>query len=323
MRRHVALAFASCALLTACGPRSHLDLQMRSVNVTVHRVVTPAVTIVPPAPGPVPAALPPLPPLVPYLQPPVAPPPTAPAPVACPTASAFAVPEQPASPIVAGYPAPATYLQRAQGRAGSAGALASLDGPVAVTVVRQAASATAAGQRVDSWRVERRGGRSTTVEVYDLVHSSTADAAIAPGIYLVGLAWDDPVLGKVSFRSAGNGLFVLPDPVEVAQQPVSGVAVQYAGSGTDPQTLTTLSLARSVLGRQRVDVCGKLVDTYTVDMTGVLVTRDAQWQVSWRQQLATAYGGIDVASTVSLSSPAGGLSWTRTLRSTTVPAVPR
>jgi hypothetical protein len=57
-------------------------------------------------------------------------------------------------------------------------------------------------------------------------------------------------------------------------------------------------------------------------MTGALVTRDAHWQVSWTQQLATAYGGIDVASTLSLSSP-GGVSWTRTLRNTTVPVVAR
>ena len=87
-------------------------------------------------------------------------------------------------------------------------------------------------------------------------------------------------------------------------------------------TLTTLNVVRNVMGRQRVDVCGKLVDTYTVTMTGALVTRDAQWQVSWTQQLATAYGGIDVASTLALSTPAG-TSWTRTLRSTTVPAVAR
>jgi hypothetical protein len=296
---------------------------MRSVNVTVHRVVLPAVTIVPAATTPVPAPLPPLPPLAPYLQPPVSRPPVASKPVACPKAGPFAVPDQPATPIVGSYPASASYVQRAQGSAGRAGALTSLAGTVAVKVVRLAASTTSAGQAVDSWRVERRSGSSTSVEVYDLVHSSAADAAIAPGIYLVGLAWDDPVRGTVTFRPAGNGLFVLPDPVEIAQQPVKGVAAQYAGAATDPQTLTTLSVARNVLGRQRIDVCGKLVDTYTVEMSGVLVTRDAQWQVAWTQQLATAYGGIDVASTLALSSPASGLSWTRTLRSTTVPVVPR
>jgi hypothetical protein len=324
MRRHVALAFASCALLTACGPKSHLDLQMRSVQVNVHRLVTPAVTIVPPAPGPVPAPLPSYPPVTTFLPPtPVTPPPVVSPPPACPAAGSFAVPARPATPLVEGYPAAASYVQHAQGGYGKAEAITSLSGTVAVTVVRQAPSATAAGQRVDSWRVQRRAGKATSVEVYQLVHSSTADAAITPGIYLVGLAWDDPVRGRLTFQPVGNGVLVLPDPVEVAQQPVEGVAAQYAGSATDPQSLTTLNVVRNVLGRQRVDVCGELVDTFTVEMTGVLVTRDAQWQVGWTQQLATAYGGIDVASAMTLTSPASGLSWTRTLRATTVPAVPR
>ena len=322
MRRTLALALASCACLTACGPASHLDLQMRSVNVTVQHIVTPAVTIVPAATVPVPAPLPALPPLTSYLQPPVVQQPVR-RQIACPKAGPFDVPDQPASPLLTGSPAPATYEQRAQGSAGTAGALKAIRGTVTVSVVRLAPSSTSAGQQVDSWRVERRSGSSTSVEVYDLVRSSTADAAIAPGIYLVGLAWDDPVRGKVTFRPAGNGVFVLPNPVEIAQQPVKGVAAQSASTATDPQTLTTLSLARNVLGRQRVDVCGKLVDTYTVSMSGVLVTRDAQWQVAWTEQLATAYGGIDVASSLALSSPSSGLSWSRTLLSTTVPVVPR
>ena len=319
MKPIVPLALASCVLLTGCGPKTHLDLELRSVNVKTARILTPAVTLVPPATAPVPAALPPLPPLTPYLDQPGVPqpPPVAP-PVACPKASAFAVPARPGTPLVEGYPAAATYVQRAQGSTGTQ----SLAGTVRARVVRLPSTTTSAGQHVDSWRVERRWGASSSVEVYDLLHSSPADAAIEPGIYLVGLAWDDPVLGKVDFRPAGNGIEVLPDPVAIAQQPVAGVAAQYGGSGTDPQTLTTLNVVRNVMGTQRVDVCGQLVDSYTVVMTGALVTRDAHWQVSWTQQLATAYGGIDVASTLSLSSP-GGASWTRTLRNTTVPVVAR
>jgi len=323
MRRTLLLALAGSTLLTACGPASHLDLQLRSVGVTVPRIVTPAVTIVPPATAPVPAPLPPIPPVTSFLPTPAAPA-TAPLPVApaaapCPKADAFAVPAVPGTPLIAGYPAAASFRQRASGSSSQAGAQKPITGEVSVRVVRLPGSSTSVGQKVDSWRVERRSAEGTSVEVYDLVHSSTADAAISPGIYLVGLAWDDPIRGRVTFQPAGNGLFVLPNPVEVAQQ-VQGVAVQYAGSATDPQTLTTLSLARTVNGRQRVDLCGKVVDTYTVAMSGALVTRDARWQVSWTQQLATAYGGIDVASTLALSSPATGVSWTRTLTSTTVPA---
>jgi len=82
----VPLALASCVLLTGCGPKTHLDLELRSVNVKTARILTPAVTLVPPATAPVPAALPPLPPLLlfPWLcvpldvpTPPIPPPPAA------------------------------------------------------------------------------------------------------------------------------------------------------------------------------------------------------------------------------------------------------
>ena len=326
MKRTVALAVTCSALLTACGPTTHLDLQMRSVGITLPRVLTPAVTIVPPATVTPPAALPPTPPLAPYLPPPATParpvPPVVVPPVACPQAGQFDVPAKTATPVLEGYPATASYVHKATGAFAEGGTVKPLDGEVSVKVVRLPSSTTAVGQQVDSWRVERRQGSATSVEVYDLVHSSTGDAAIAPGIYLVGLAWDDPERGRLTFAPVGNGLFVLPNPVAVAPE-VEGKAAQYAGAATDPQSLTTLSVVRNVLGKKRIDTCGQLVDTYTVDMTGVLVSPSAQYTVAWTLQLATAYGGVDVASTMTLQAPQSGFTWTRSLRSTSVPRASR
>ena len=326
MRRTAALLVASSALLAACGPATHLNLQLRSVGITVPRLVTPAVELVPPATTPVPVALPPVPPITDFLPPPATPshplPPVAPPPaVACPKAGQFDVPALPASPLVDKYPAAARYTQRSFGQAGLDGKVLSLDGSLGMEVVRLPSTTTSLGQQVDSWRVVRRLGPYSSVEVYDLVHAFGAASATPPGIYLVGLAWDDPVRGKLTFQPTGNGLEILPDPVSVATQ-TNGVAAQYAGAATDPNSLTTMSLVRNVLGRKRIDTCGKLVDTYTVDMTGVLVSPSARYTVHWTQQLATAYGGVEVESVFALQEPVNGFSFIRTLRNTTVPVMP-
>jgi hypothetical protein len=80
-----------------------------------------------------------------------------------------------------------------------------------------------------------------------------------------------------------------------------------------------LSLIGNVLGRARIDVCGKLVDTYTVALQGVLTSPTVQYLVSWRLQIATQYGGAIVQDELSLTSVIPGYTWQRTLQNTTVP----
>jgi hypothetical protein len=189
-----------------------------------------------------------------------------------------------------------------------------------VTVKALPRTTSSAGQVIDSWSVGRTdlSTKSSSVELYRLVHPSSAAGATDAGIYLVGLAWNDPVRGVLSFQASGKGLWVLPDPVAVAQQ-VQGVAAQYAGIDTDAGSLTTLSLTRNVMGKKRVDACGNLVDTYTVEMTGLLTTRDTQRRITWTQQLATGYGGVGVQDTLTLSSAPGDFTWSQTRTATSVP----
>ncbi len=322
MKRPLVLALAACALATACGPTTHLDLRLRGVEITSVRVLTPAITLVPPATTPPPASLPPVPPITTYLPPSPAPGASAPPavltpPPACPTAGQFDAPEFAAPAAVKGIPANAEYVQKALGTYAENGTQKPLDGIVDVKVVRLPDSTTTANQAVRSWRVERHNGKASSVEVYQLVGpSSLASAAspVSPGIYLVGLAWDDPTRGKLTFQPTGNGLWILPDPVAEATNDT-----QYVGTATDPNTVTTLELLRNVRAHKRVDACGKLIDTFTVEMSGTLVSPTDQYQVSWTQQLATAYGGLDVASTFSLVSPLTTFRWSRSLTSTTVP----
>ncbi|HVT64266.1 MAG TPA: hypothetical protein VHD81_03870 [Mycobacteriales bacterium] len=309
-----AALLVTIALLSACGPAKQLKLDLRTVGVTVPRVVTPAVALVPPS-APPPAPLPPIPPVQTQL-PPV--PPVVPPPPTCPKASPLAVPDRPAGVSVV-PPASQTFVHKAHYVVSSGKLTASADDLVKVTIKNLPDTTTSTGQVVKSWRVQQVdvAAKSRAVEVYQLVMPSGAVDATTPGVYLVGLAWSDPVRGKLTFQPLGNGLEVLPSPVQVAQNPA-----QYAGIATDPDTLTTLELIRNVGARKRIDLCGHVVDTWTVKMTGTLVSPKTALQVTWNQQFATAYGAADVDELFSISDLTGGGSWSRRLVSTTVPKLP-
>jgi hypothetical protein len=313
MKRSYAAVAAVALLATACGPAKQLKLDMRPVAVDIPRVVTPAVELVPPPTVQPPAALPRIPSINRLATPPpVAATPTPTPPVdPCPTADPFAVPAVPATLTVAAPPVDATTTQIATG---------SVSGVVTMTTMRLPSQVSSVGQHIDSWRVVRRGPakNARSVEVYRLVHPSSSPLATAAGIYLVALSWDDPARGKVTFEASANGLEVLSLPA----QPSTNDA-QYAGTDTDPDTLTTLTLVRNIRSHKRIDACGHLIDTLTVEMSGTLTTPTMQRQVAWTQQLATSYGAVDVAETLTLTSLGAGYTWTRTLRSTTVPKRPK
>jgi len=314
--RTTAVAIAATALLSACGPESHLKLDLRTVAVTVPRIVTPAIQLLPPS-APPPVALPPVPSVVSQLPPSA--PPTSPTTsltsTPCPPASQLAVPT-PASLTVDTAPATQTFLQRASGDFQSAAGKGSFAGTVHVTVTDLPQTKTGSGQRVKPWSVQQFDPMTKTrsVEVYQLLMPSSAAGASPPGVYLVGLAWSDPVRGSLTFQPSGNGLYVLPPPVQVASNDA-----QYVGIATDPNTLTTLALSRNVRGRKRIDVCGQLVDTWTVEMSGTLTSPSAQWKLTWNQQIATAYGAADVDELLDMGDSTGGVTWVRRLVSTSAP----
>ncbi len=332
-RTPVLLALSTVTLLTGCGPHTDLRLDLRAVSITVPRLITPAVELVPvPAVAP-PVALPALAalPVIRRPAPLVAPPAAAAVPVPaavapptqrCPKADPFAVPERELAQTVDGPPAAQTFLQTASGAyAGGAGTpdKGSLAGDVEVTVTVLASETSTLGQQLDSWQVLRtdKARNATVLEAYRFVHPSTAPGATAGGVYLVGLAWSDSVRGDLAFEPAGSGLQILPSPVQQAQ---AGFP-QYAGTGTDPGSLTTLALTRDVRGVSRVDVCGTLVDAYAVEMSGTLTTQDRQYQLTWTLDLALGYGPTDVRQNFTISSVADGFTWTRALQDLTTPKV--
>ena len=319
-RRVLIAAAAGAALLAGCGPAPQLKLGLRTVSVTVPRVITPVLQMLPPS-APVAAPLPPITPVLNQLPPaeplpaPSAQPAGTPKP-SCPQAPPLAVPARPASETVNAPPVNQQFLQRGAGSYTTATRKGTLDATIQVTITDAPSTVTSTGQKVEGWRVQQYDPRTKTrsVEVYQLLLPSTSPLATSPGVYLVGLAWSDPIRGTLSFQPSGNGLYVLPTPVQVASN-----AAQYAGIATDPNSLTTLQLTRNVHARKRIDACGQLVDTWTVAMTGVLTSPQAQWNVTWNQQIATAYGAVDVDELFALATADGVTSWTRRLLSTTVP----
>jgi hypothetical protein len=295
--RRVAAFLALALLLTACGPKTKLALNMRSVNITAPRIITPAIELVPAAPLP-----PALPDIEPIALPPV--PKRAPEAATCKTADPFAVPAVPASVTVNSAPAPATYIQSEDG---------TFKGLVATTITQAAHGKTSDGVPVDTWLVVHTdsGHKAAWAEAYQLVHAGSSTPA---AVWLVGLAWDDPVRGKFVFQPTGNGVEILPTPVQRAQNDT-----QYIGAATDPNTLATLQITRNVRDRARVDACGSLIDTFTVEITGTLTTTSDTREIAWTQHWATAYGAIDVEDEFSLTNPVDHSTYISKLRNTTVP----
>jgi hypothetical protein len=307
--RRLATLVALALLLTACGPKSHLELGMRSVNITAPRLITPAVELVPAAPLPLtftefePIELPPVP-----KRPPPAP--------TCPEADAFAAPDAPASVIVASPPAAASFVQTSKGQyVDAAGKKTALDGIVATTVTPATTTTASNGQKADSWLVVHSDAAQQAVwaEAYQLVHPLAGVGGTNPGVWLVGLAWAD-ARGKFVFQPTGNGVQLLPTPVVRAANDT-----QYIGAATDPTSLTTLQITRNVRDKALVDACGQVIDAYTVEITGVLTTTTDVRQVTWTQHWATAFGAADVEHTLSLTNPIDGSTYTRTLRNTALP----
>ncbi len=327
-RRPLVLVTTLAAVLTACGPQAPLELNLRTVALTVPRIPTPAVEMIPPAPAPLPVSLPAPVRVGTLLPPPPPPPPPTPAPAPavedpCPPGDPTAAPERSAGVYVTGLPAEDQRTERATTNYvdPETGDAVVSESEIDVTVRRLGQSEAAiTGQLLDDWVVERvdtaTGASSATQFRY--VHESDAPGATNPGIWLVGMAWSDPSRGgDITWEPAGSGLWLLPSPVVLQAED----GVQYVGTATDPRTTTTVTIVRNVTGRDRVNACGEYVEGYVVGMTGTFTAPGFARELAWELTLATGYGGIDVESSLALTSPAATAAWSRTTTTNEVPEV--
>lgn len=320
-----------------CGPSAPLRLDLNTISVTVPRAIAPAEALLAPsAPAAVP--LPPLPahaialPAYPNSaavpvssENTAAPTPlsTSPVPIAtappaasCPSAPSTAQPALPASVTVTSPPAAGTFSQTSSGSYTTPSGAGSLAGLTTTTLTSLPDATLSNGQMARSWRVTHLdvAHHVRETEIYDVIEPSNAPGATQAGIYLVGMSWNDPVRGTLSFAPSGNGLQVMASPVST-----SSSSAQYAGIATDPSSLTTIYWVSNVQGRKRVDVCGQIVDTWTVALSGSLTSPTSRWNFTWNQQWGTAYGAALVQDTLTLTAPQGGSTWTRELTDRAVP----
>lgn len=325
-RKPLAMATLFAAALTACGPQAPLELNLRTVALTVPRIPTPAVEMIEPPPEPPPLSLPRPVPVRTLVPPPPPPPPPTPPPVVedpCPPGDPTVAPERSAGVYVTGLPAEGTRFERATTTAvdPESGDAVVTESEIEVTITRLGqTSAELTGQLLDDWVVERVDTATGAVSAtqFRYVHESDAPGATDPGIWLVGMAWTDETRGgEINWAPAGSGLWLLPSPVVLQAED----GVQYVGSATDPQTLTTVSIVRNVIGRDRVNACGEYVEGYVVKTTGTFTAPGFERDLSWDLTLATGYGGIDIESTLALTSLTDEAAWSRTTTTNQVPEV--
>ncbi|MBK5308104.1 MAG: hypothetical protein JJD92_15570 [Frankiaceae bacterium] len=315
-------------LLAACGPDNPLKVNLRGVQITVPRQLPPAViAVVPPpvAPVPAPVVLPPLPELPPLAPAPLASPPTAPPPPACPTADQLAVPAQQATVLVKSRPGDAAYNLKQGGKYTVTSAAETTQSVLPTSTSRTVKALTpptsTVGQRVDAWSVTETDGKSASVATFVLFQPSSSPQATPAGIYLSGLRWDDDVRGDLTFQPLGGGLLIFPLPAQQTTTP-------FAASQTDPASQTVVTLTGQVPGKKRVDLCGAVVDSFSLALTGTITTPTQQLTVTWNQQIATQFGGLSVEDSLTLSgsnsasSVGARLDWQQTTRYTRVPDDP-
>ena len=109
------------------------------------------------------------------------------------------------------------------------------------------------------------------------------------GISLVKIESIDNKGEVVAAFNPTTPILYLPLPVSSGEQ--------FQSTGIDPRTGQTIIHEATVLGRERVDACGELVDGWAVEARQTTTNGDAgpAAQVTYRYILATQYGGMMVS----------------------------
>jgi hypothetical protein len=267
-----------------------IEFTMRQVGVDVLYGLAPRA-----APLPQPVAIPSI-PLAPYFPP--QPQLSYAPPASCPAAGEFAVPKLVADPIILAPAAPGTYAYRDSGK-WSLGETPGTYGPVG----RRSVAAGSASTGFD-FAVVEQAAPSQYLTAFQLVQPGTAPPG---GLYIAAMAWQDPVLGDLTFQPV-RGLQFFPLPAQTGGS--------WESSATDALHQTSVDLVGSIPGKTRVDACGRLIDAWTADVTMVVVTPTQQLDISATYEIATQYGGLAVADEVTVSGLEGGKTITYELKGT-------
>lgn len=154
-------------------------------------------------------------------------------------------------------------------------------------------------------------GETTTTTGYRVLKETAlipaAEGSVEPGLYITSVETTD---------TSGQSSVFSPTPhLQVAALPlVRGAAVD--ARGVDPQTATTMSFTSTVTGKARVDACGTPLDSWTIELTGEVLspTEDLDFQSTYA--LGTQYGGLLLRDTVAFAGQVDGVGVSRSITST-------
>lgn len=239
--------------------------------------------IVPPPPAPSASSASSAPPL---------PPPTAV--IACPEDDPFSFPAQPATGDVPVLPVAGTYSFRQQGTITVGDAEAQQLPPTSDRVLRNVSGEPGIDVTYD---VEITSFGETTTTSY-AVRQTTGDPSL-DGIYITRIV-TQRADGSVDEFSPLNGVRLLALPV--------GPAVSWSDVGTDPLRATSMVVQGEVVDKGRVNACGTVLDSWTVEVTGQLLGPGKDLALTATYQVGTQLGGIVLADHIRLSGTDGGMS---------------
>lgn len=281
--------------MSACGPVVPTELAMRQVQIDVKYGAQHSAT---PAPTPGNVFTPPslnfaTPEFVPLPPAPVASPP----PPLCPALSAFAVPKEPATPVITGAPPKGMYVMRSSGTYSLASTKGAL--PTSVFLVQPNDPVTGSdqvdGTFADYSLVEAQDQATYWGFDFRLAPGNTA----TPGILITAMHWRDKVRGNLDF---------FPEqPVQFLPTPVS-IGNTWTAVGTDPIDQTSMTLQGSIPAKTTVDACGTALDSFDVHISGNIVSPTAQLTWTADYDIGTQFGGLTLAEHVTLSGPDSGQS---------------
>lgn len=316
-RPAIPLLLAGLLLTTACaGPERRLEVGFKEVpsNVVLGSQSSPAaapdgssgpVTIVY-LPPPSVVALPPPPFEVPDDRP-TRPAPSPPAEPVCATADPLEAPVLEAPSRIEAPPAEAAYVFRNDGRFETSGADAqsgTFTAPTLRTVKRVFQSDD--GLLFD-FSVTETLGSTTTTTTYRVIRETALlaapDGSVEPGLYLTRVE---------SLEADGQTSTFAPTPhVRLAALPlVRGEVVE--SRGVDPATAMTMSLTSTVTGKDRVDACGTPLDSWTLDVTGTVLSPEEELEFASTYAIGTQYGGLILRETVAFTGTVGDAGVSRT-----------
>jgi hypothetical protein len=296
---------AALLLVAACGqaPRPSVGMKEYSGDVVYGDNAAPPPPTSPPGAEPLPGfpgfIVPPAPrpdPVAPAVTPgSTAPPPattptTAPAAVACPEDDPLDVPADEAQGTVPGPPRSATLPYRQRGR------ITSPDGrfePLPPAALHRVDGQTAIGAGTFRFNVGVQSGSLETVTTFQVDQRGAQD-----GIGIVQIRTKDQVATD-AFTPAAP-ITVLPIP------PVQGRT--FTGAGSDPVHQTAMTIFGKVMGKDRVNACGRPIEGWLVRVgtdpqsgqPSTIVSPTGTTVITGTYVVATQYGGLVVADDLTL-----------------------